>query len=109
MKTKHIFLVKQNDHEDIVDLICGPQKKSWQTLRLRKYLIEADFNELLVAYHRYVLEDTPISAIAKTSLIEYFAYEILKPLNDIGLELSKQAYDVWETRYFSINYSLTPQ
>ncbi|NBA61051.1 hypothetical protein [Enterococcus mundtii] len=99
---------KQHDHEDIVDLIAAAEEEL-ADLRLRKYLIEADFNELLVAYHRYVLEDTPISAIAKTSLIEYFAYEILKPLNDIGLELSKQAYDVWETRYFSINYSLTPQ
>ena len=99
---------KQNDHEDIVNLIAAAEEEL-ADLRLRKYLIEADFNELLVAYHRYVLEDTPISTIAKTSLIEYFAYELLKPLNDTGLELSKQAYDVWETRYFSINYSLTPQ
>ncbi|MGM9902489.1 hypothetical protein A5844_000052 [Enterococcus sp. 10A9_DIV0425] len=96
---------KERDHEDIVSLIETAEAEL-ADLRLRKYLIEADFNELLVAYNHYVLEKAPISAIAKKSLIEYFAYELLKPLNDIGLKLSTHSYDEWETRHFSINYSL---
>ncbi|WP_165007244.1 MULTISPECIES: hypothetical protein [unclassified Enterococcus] len=99
---------KERDHQDIVSLIHTAEAEL-ADLRLRKYLIESDFNELLEAYDRYLLEGEPISPIGKTSLVEYFTYELLKPLNDIGLELSSTTYDTWETRHFSINYAMNEQ
>ena len=99
---------KEKDHLDIVSMIETAEIEL-ADLRLRKYLIEADFSGLLDSFDRYLLKDEPISPIGKTSLIEYFTYELLKPLNDIGLELSTTTYDRWETRHFSINYSLDEQ
>lgn len=96
---------KEKDHLDIVNMIETAEIEL-ADLRLRKYLIEADFSGLLDSFDRYLLKNEPISPIGKTSLIEYFTYELLKPLNDIGLELSTTAYERWETRHFSINYAL---
>ncbi len=99
---------KEKDHLDIVSMIETAEAEL-ADLRLRKYLIETDFSGLLDSFDRYLLKGEPISPIGKTSLVEYFTYELLKPLNDIGLELSTTTYDRWETRHFSINYSLDEQ
>ena len=99
---------KEQDYQDIVSLIETAEAEL-ADLRMRKYLIESDFPELLESYDRFILNEEPISTIGKTSLIEYFTYELLKPLNDIGLERSNSAYDTWKTRHFSINYTLNGQ
>lgn len=96
---------KEKDHQDIV-LLIETAEAELADLRLRKYLLESDFSQLLDAFERYILKAEPISTIGKTSLIEYFTYELLKPLNDIGLKFSNNTYDTWETRHFSINYRL---
>lgn len=96
---------KEKDHQDIV-LLIETAEAELADLRLRKYLLESDFSQLLDAFERYILKAEPISPIGKTSLIEYFTYELLKPLNDIGLKFSNTTYDTWETRHFSINYRL---
>lgn len=96
---------KEQDHQEIVQMIHEAETQL-ADLRMRKAFIESGFSELLGAYQQYILAGEPISPIAKTSLVEYFAYELLKPLNDIGLELSGTTYDTWETRHFSINYAL---
>ena len=99
---------KEKDHLDIVSMIETAEMEL-ADLRLRKYLIEANFSGLLDSFDRYLVKHEPISPIGKTSLIEYFTYELLKPLNDIGLELSITTYERWKTRHFSINYSLNEQ
>ena len=91
--------------QDIV-LLIETAEAELADLRLRKYLLESDFSQLLDAFERYILKAEPISPIGKTSLIEYFTYELLKPLNNIGLKFSNTTYDTWETRHFSINYRL---
>lgn len=96
---------KEQDRQEIVQMIHEAEVQL-ADLRMRKAFIESGFSELLGAYQQYILADEPISPIARTSLVEYFAYELLKPLNDIGLELSRTTYDTWETRHFSINYAL---
>ncbi|VEE81036.1 hypothetical protein [Enterococcus hirae] len=96
---------KEKDHQDIV-LLIETAEAELADLRLRKYLLESDFSQLLDAFERYILKAEPISPIGKTSLIEYFTYELLKALNDIGLKFSNTTYDTWETRHFSINYRL---
>lgn len=90
---------KEQDHQDIVSLIETAEAEL-ADLRMRKDLIESDFPQLLESYDRFILNEEPISTIGKTSLIEYFTYELLKPLNDIGLERSNSAYDTWKTRHF---------
>lgn len=105
-KENQLYLeTKEKDHQDIV-LLIETAEAELADLRLRKYLLESDFSQLLDAFERYILKAEPISPIGKTSLIEYFTYELLKPLNDIGLKFSNTTYDTWETRYFSINYRL---
>ena len=81
---------KEQDHQDIVSLIETAEAEL-ADLRMRKDLIESDFPQLLESYDRFILNEEPISTIGKTSLIEYFTYELLKPLNDIGLERSNSA------------------
>ncbi|OQO71445.1 hypothetical protein BH747_01020 [Enterococcus villorum] len=99
---------KDKDHQDIV-LLIETAEAELADLRLRKYLIESDFSELLDSFEHYITKGEPISPIGKTSLIEYLTYELLKPLNDIGLTMSSSTYDTWETRHFSINYFLNEQ
>lgn len=105
----HVYLEsKKRDHQDIV-LLIETAEAELADLRLRKALIESDFSKLLDYFTRYITNETPISPIGKTSLIEYVAYELLRPLNDIGLELSETAYDTWKTRHFLANYNLNEQ
>lgn len=99
---------KKHHHQEIIDRIQITEEEL-ANLRMRQYLIESDFPALLDAYNRYLLKEEPISSLAKASLVEYFTYELLKPLNDIHLELSKNSYDTWQTRHFSINYSINEQ
>lgn len=99
---------KEQNHRDVVDLIQTAEIEL-ADLKLRKYLMEANFTQLLDSYRRYLIQGISISPLAKTSLVEYFTYELLKPLNPIGLRLSQTTYDTWETRHFLITYALDEQ
>jgi hypothetical protein len=99
---------KEQDRQDVVNLIQSAEEEL-ADLKLRKYLMESDFPALLESYQQYLLHQEPISTIGRSSLIEYFTYELLKPLNRIGLSLSDTTYDTWKTRYFDVTYLLDDQ
>lgn len=97
-------LQKQQEHADIVAWIESAEKEL-QDLRLRQALLEADFEGLLAYYHRYILTDEEISTVAKTNLLEYFTYELLRPLTEVGLN-KLDSYKAWSTRRFLVSYQL---
>lgn len=97
------YQTKQNDHDEIV-LLIGAAEKELADLKLRKSLMEADFSQLLAEYNRLIVPKVEISTIAKKTLLEYFSYELLKPLLSIGLK--QAAYDTWETKHFLTKYEL---
>ncbi|MHC5267842.1 hypothetical protein ACYSNO_01450 [Enterococcus sp. LJL98] len=74
-------------------------------LYLRKSLLEADFETLLAEYKAYILSKKAISTIAKTNLLEYFSYDLLRPFHEIGMEQTEH-YNTWETRHFFVAYQL---
>lgn len=74
-------------------------------LYLRKSLLEADFETLLNQYKELILPHNTISTIAKTNLLEYFSYDLLKPFHEIGMEQTEH-YNTWETRHFFVAYQL---
>lgn len=96
------YLFKEQEHEEILQYIQSAEEEL-ADLKLRKLLIEADFDSLLDGYNQFIVNDTPISAIAKASLLNYFTYELLKPLR--AIELAKvDAFNTWETKHFLTNY-----
>lgn len=95
---------KQADHAEIQRLI-GSAEQELADLKLRKSLMEADFSQLLEEYRRLILPQVEISVIAKKTLLEYFSYELLKPLHSIDLRQG-DSYGYWETKHFSIRYGL---
>lgn len=96
---------KENDHDEIVLLIAASEKEL-ADLKLRKALMEADFEELLAEFGRLIVPQAEISVIAKKILLEYFSYELLKPLHSVGLKPAENSYDVWETKHFLVQYYL---
>lgn len=74
-------------------------------LYLRKSLLEADFETLLNRYKELIISHSTISTIAKTNLLEYFSYDLLKPFHGIGMEQTEH-YNTWETRHFFVAYQL---
>ncbi len=96
--------LKDKDRDEIVQWIASAEEEL-ADLRLRKSLLEADFPTLLEEYRRLILKNEPISTIAKTRLLEYFSYELLKPLKSVDLKQS-DAYNTWESRHFFISYQL---
>ncbi|MCD5003252.1 hypothetical protein IV487_12335 [Enterococcus saccharolyticus] len=100
----YYYDMKERDHEEIVQWIASAEEEL-ADLRLRKALLEADFSELLKEYRRLITTNAPISTIAKTNLLDYFSYELLKPLKEVGLEQA-EAYNTWESRHFLIAYQL---
>ncbi|KAF1305998.1 hypothetical protein BAU17_03265 [Enterococcus sp. CU12B] len=100
----YYYDMKERDHEEIVQWIASAEEEL-ADLRLRKALLEADFSELLKEYRRLITTNAPISTIAKTNLLDYFSYELLKPLKEVGLEQA-EVYNTWESRHFLIAYQL---
>lgn len=96
---------KEADHQEIEHLITTAEREL-ADLKLRKALMEADFSQLLQYYQELILPNEPISPIAKKTLLEYFSYELLKPLHTVGLSQSNR-YDVWQSKHFLIQYHLT--
>lgn len=95
---------KEGDHQEIQQLITTAEREL-ADLKLRKALMEADFSQLLQYYQELILPKEPISPIAKKTLLEYFSYELLKPLASVGLEQTN-SYDVWQSKHFLIQYQL---
>ncbi|MCD5028526.1 hypothetical protein [Enterococcus asini] len=96
---------KEADHQEIEQLIATAEREL-ADLKLRKALMEADFGQLLQYYQELILPNEPISPIAKKTLLEYFSYELLKPLHTVGLTQGSR-YDVWQSKHFLIQYQLT--
>ncbi|HLQ39355.1 MAG TPA: hypothetical protein VK118_00130 [Tetragenococcus sp.] len=95
---------KAQNHAEMVLWIASAEKEL-ADLRLRKSLLEADFPTLLSEYRRLVVSDAAISTIAKTSLLSYLTYELLKPLKDSDLEQT-ESINIWEAKHFFIQYQL---
>ncbi|MFV0557643.1 MAG: hypothetical protein ACK5MW_03270 [Enterococcus sp.] len=99
------YQMKTNDHDEVVGLIQAAEIEL-ADLKLRKALMESDFNELLTSYKGLIVPNVEISAIAKKTLLEYFTYELLRPLTSIGLKPSELGYDIWENKHFLTTYQL---
>lgn len=95
---------KETDHQEIVRLIAASEREL-ADLKLRKSLMEADFPQLLSEYNRLIVPQEDISVIAKKTLLEYFSYELLRPLHSVGLRPAN-SYDMWESKHFIVNYQL---
>ena len=98
------YLQKEQDHSEIVQWIDSVEEQL-QDLRLRKSLLEANFDELIVCYRRYISDEEEISMVAKTNMLEYFTYELLKPLINVGLK-PLDSYNSWSTKRFLVSYQL---
>ena len=96
------YLFKEQEHEEILQYIQSAEEEL-ADLKLRKLLIEADFESLLDGYNQFIVHDTAISAIARANLLDYFTYELLKPLRTIELAKS-DAFNTWQTKHFLTNY-----
>lgn len=96
---------KAQNHAEIVSWIASAEKEL-ADLRLRKTLLEDNFSDLLREYRRLIITDAAISTVAKTSLLAYLTYELLKPLKDATLKQT-ETYNIWQAKYFLIKYQLT--
>lgn len=99
------YAVKAQDHQRIESLIEQAENEL-ADLKLRKSIMEADFSGLLAHYRQLILTDQDISVIAKKTLLEYYAYEFLKPLKTIHLTATDN-YDTWKTKHFNVRFRLT--
>lgn len=95
---------KAQSHAEMVSWIASAEKEL-ADLRLRKSFLEADFPALLAEYRRLIVSDAAISTIAKTSLLSYLTYELLKPLKESDLEQT-ESINIWEAKHFFIQYQL---
>jgi len=96
--------MKNNDHQELNQWILSAEQEL-ADLRLRKRLLEADFSSLLEEYRTLIIQNAEISTIAKTNLLEYFSYELLKPLETINLQQA-DSYNTWSTKHFLVAYQL---
>lgn len=99
------YQAKEADHQEIEHSIATAEREL-ADLKLRKALMEADFTQLLQYYQELILPNEPISPIAKKTLLEYFSYELLKPLHTVGLTQGNR-YDIWQSKHFLVQYHLT--
>jgi hypothetical protein len=70
-------------------------------LYLHKKLIEADFAELLLSYQNLIKKKIPFSKELYRQLIEYFSFELLKPLPILRFE-SNESYSIWRMKHFVV-------
>ncbi|MDN6639843.1 MAG: hypothetical protein L0L10_03590 [Tetragenococcus sp.] len=103
--TDPYYKEKAQNHDEIVSWIASAEKEL-ADLRLRKTLLEDGFSELLSEYRRLIVTDAAISTVAKTSLLTYLTYELLRPLKDATLKQT-ETYNIWQAKYFLIKYQLT--
>lgn len=108
-QSQFYFAGKAENHNNIIEWI-GEAERELADLKLRKALMEADFEQLLAYVKEIFVENSlPASTIAKTSLLEYFTFELFKPLTSADLTLSQTEFEVWQTKNFSLGYQLINQ
>lgn len=99
------YQTKAQDHARIESLIEQAEKEL-ADLKLRKSMMESDFEGLHAHYLQLIIGEKDISTIAKKTLLEYYAYEFLKPLKSIQLSATDN-YDIWQTKHFYVRFQLT--
>lgn len=99
------YQAKAQDHARIESLI-EQSEKELADLKLRKSMMESDFEGLHTHYQQLIIGQKDISTIAKKTLLEYYAYEFLKPLKTIQLAATDK-YDTWQTKHFYVRFQLT--
>lgn len=98
---------REKNYHDLQQLIDDAEKEL-SDLKFRKVLMESDFKTLLEYFNAvFVQRKMTISAIAKSALLEYFTFELLKPLESNDLRLSNDEFATWRTKHFSLTYRLT--
>lgn len=97
---------RQQSYQDLLELIDDAEKEL-ADLKFRKLLMESDFSALLEYFNQiFVTKEEQASAIAKGALLEYFTFELIKPLEGHGLQLSTNDFSTWESKYFNLSYRL---
>lgn len=102
------YVISKKEYQREIKTWIQEAEKELADLYLRKKLLAADFEELLQQYQEIILENKPVSTIAKTNLLEYFSYELLLPFHSIGLD-GTEHYNTWETKQFFVAYQLDEQ
>lgn len=102
------YLTTKENYKTEIDSWIKDAEIELADLYLRKEILEADFSALLELYKRFILAEERLSTIAKTNLITYFSYELLKPFKTVGLEQTEH-YNTWETRHFYTAYQLNEE
>lgn len=98
---------KQKDHQKILSLIQAAEDEL-ADLKLRRVIMEADFEKLLSLFNHHVLNEHKISTLAKQILIEYISYELLRPLSVIDLQKG-DSFNRWYTKHFQVIHRLDEQ
>ncbi|GCF95869.1 hypothetical protein NRIC_37600 [Enterococcus florum] len=97
---------RENNYQDLLTLISDAEREL-ADLKFRKILMESDFETLLNYYREvFLTKEREASAIAKGALLEYFTFELLRPLESRDLHLSNQEFSTWETKNFTLSYRL---
>lgn len=98
---------REENYQDLLSLIDDAEKEI-ADLKFRKVLMESDFPTLLDYFKKiFVNEEMTASAIAKGALLEYFTFELIKPLQNHELHLSTNEFSTWESKHFNLSYRLT--
>lgn len=98
---------RSENYQDLLSLIDDAEKEI-ADLKFRKVLMESDFPALLDYFIKiFVKEEMSVSAIAKGALLEYFTFELIKPLENHDLHLSTNEFSTWESKHFNLTYRLT--
>lgn len=98
---------REENYQDLLRLIDDAEKEI-ADLKFRKILMESDFPSLLDYFKKiFVEESMTASAIAKGALLEYFTFELIKPLQNHDLHLSTNEFSTWESKHFNLSYRLT--
>lgn len=98
---------KQRDHKKILSLIQAAEDEL-ADLKLRRVIMEADFEKLLSLFNHHILNECKISALAKQILIEYISYELLRPLASLDLQKG-DSFNRWYTKHFQVIHRLDEQ
>lgn len=98
---------REENYQDLLNLIDDAEKEI-ADLKFRKVLMESDFPTLLDYFKKiFIEEELSASAIAKGALLEYFTFELIKPLQNHELHLSTNEFSTWESKHFNLSYRLT--
>lgn len=98
---------REENYQDLLNLIADAEKEI-ADLKFRKILMESDFPTLLDYFRKiFIKEEMNASAIAKGALLEYFTFELIKPLENRGLQLSTNEFSTWESKHFNLSYRLS--